>query len=140
MGDDGPAASAEPSAGPTAAEYQASYGVFRAAFDVPTGYSMRAVGPERWRRTRKKTRARTGTDKDEDEMVGAGAAEAPTCEWAAGCAAWYVGHARAALPAPLARGSAAAGGGGYFCICASTLPCAVKSAVKRALTVPVYQR
>ena len=27
MGDDGPAASAEPSAGPTAAEYQASYGV-----------------------------------------------------------------------------------------------------------------
>ena len=37
MGDDGPAASAEPSAGPTPAEYQASYGVFKAAFNVPLG-------------------------------------------------------------------------------------------------------
>ena len=25
---------------------------------------------------------------------------APTLEWAAGCAAWYIGHAMATLPAP----------------------------------------
>ena len=39
-------------------------------------------------------------DEDEDEVVGTGAAAAPTLEWAAGCAAWYVGHALATLPAP----------------------------------------
>ena len=54
-----------------------------------------------------------GEDEDEDEVVGTGAAAVPTLEWAAGCAAWYVGHARAALPAPFEATRPQGGEGGH---------------------------
>ena len=116
MGDDGPTASAEPSAGPTAAEYQARYGVFWAAFTVPTG----SFDASRWTRA-PAVGEDTGADgdvggdadEDEDEVVGTGAAAAPTLEWAAGCAAWYVGRARATLPAPSEAARPQGGEGGH---------------------------
>ena len=46
-------------------------------------------------------------------MVGTGAAAVPTLEWAAGCAAWYVGHALAALPAPFEATRPQGGEGGH---------------------------
>ena len=52
-------------------------------------------------------------DEDEDEVVGTGAAAAPTLEWAAGCAAWYVGRARATLPAPSEAARPQGGEGGH---------------------------
>ena len=54
-----------------------------------------------------------GEDEDEDEVVGTGAAAVPTLEWAAGCAAWYVGHALAALPAPFEATRPQGGEGGH---------------------------
>ena len=116
MGDDGPAASAEPSAGPTAAEYQARYGVFWAAFNVPLG----PFDASRWTRAPAvgEDAGADGdvggdADEDEDEVVGTGAAAAPTLEWAAGCAAWYVGRARATLPAPSEAARPQGGEGGH---------------------------
>ena len=103
MGDDGPAASAEPSAGPTAAEYQASYGVFKAAFNVPLG----PFDASRWTRASAADEdagededGDAGGDEDEDEVVGTGAAAVPTLEWAAGCAAWAMAAARRGFELP----------------------------------------
>ena len=100
----------------TAAEYQASYGVFKAAFDVPLG----PFDASRWTRASaagedagEDEDGDAGEDEDEDEVVGTGAAAVPTLEWAAGCAAWYVGHALAALPAPFEATRPQGGEGGH---------------------------
>ena len=54
-----------------------------------------------------------GEDGDDEEVADTGAAAVPTLEWAAGCAAWYLGHALATLPAPFEATRPQGGEGGH---------------------------
>ena len=70
-----PGCGRRPSAGPTAAEYQARYGVFEAAFNVPVG----PFDASRWTRAPavggdagEDEDGDAGEDEDGDEVVGTG--------------------------------------------------------------------